>query len=271
MSEEVKSKDELRREHIIKQKKIVRRRRIVAYIVIAFVTLLICVALSLLLFKVNNIVVKGKSFYGREEIIKAAEISVGDGIFTVHENYVADKIEQKLPAIESVKVEKKMSGLVTITVKAGTVKYALKYGEKYALLNSSRKVIEIADKKNLGAAAIIYTKAQVSSAIPGEKEITFTDEKKGKSETFDTINNFLDAVDKVKLNDITEINMQNFNAVTFVYQNRIKVVFGDMENYESKLALTAKALEKENEISFDQKGTLNLSVEGEAYFTPDSK
>lgn len=271
MSEEVKSKDELRREHILKQKKIVRHRRIAAYIIIGLVTLLICSVLSLMLFKVNKIVIKGKSSYGQEEIINAAEISVGDGIFSVHENIAADKIAQKLPAIESVRVEKKMSGLVTITVKAGTAKYALKYGEKYVLLNSSRKVIEIADKKGLGTAALIRTKAQVTKVIPGETDITFSDKKKGESETFDNINDFLDAADKVQLNNLTAIDMRNFNAVTFVYQNRITVVFGGMKDCESKLALTQKALEKEDEISFDQKGTLNLSIDGEAYFTPESK
>lgn len=271
MSEEVKSKDELRREHLLKQKKIVRHRRIAAYVVIGLVTLLVCSILSLLLFKVNKIVVKGNSTYGQEEIINAAEISVGDGIFSLHENVAADKIAQKLPAIESVKVEKKMSGLVTITVKAGTAKYAFKYGEKYVLLNSSRKVIEIADKKGLGTAALIQTKAQVTKVTPGEKDIDFSDKEKGKSKTFETINNFFDAADKVQLNGLTAIDMRNFDAVTFVYQNRITVIFGDMKDYESKLALTRKALEKENEISLDQKGTLNLSIEGEAYFTPESK
>ena len=92
-----------------------------------------------------------------------------------------------------------------------------------------------------------------------------------KSETADTLATVLKTFKEQKLNDITEINLKNKSNITIRYQNRITLKFGSVANFENKVKLAIKSLENENEISFDQKGVLDLRVYGEAVFSPSEE
>ncbi len=256
-----KSKNELRREHMERQRAVKRRRRILAYCVIIFILLVIFTILAFTVFlRIGQINISGKTNYTREEIIEASGLEVGDQLYLFSTDKAEKRITESLPYIEKAEITRKISGKVSVSVTAAKAQYVMAYGEKYAVLGDDGKVLGITDKAKIKGKTLVITGAALKNATPGEKTLQFSDEKDDKRETAETFEKILNVINTTGLKDIVEINMTKKNNITMNYQNRIVLKFGSVDKLESKAKLAVKALEKENNISFDQKGTLDLRV-----------
>ncbi|MGX8692073.1 MAG: hypothetical protein ACSW70_05690, partial [Eubacteriales bacterium] len=55
--------------------------------------------------------------------------------------------------------------------------------------------------------------------------------------------------------------------IRLTYQQRITILLGSATGLDRKAAMCAKVLEEQNKVSTEQKGTIDLSIEGKAYFS----
>ncbi len=267
-----KSKNDLRREHMEKQIAVKRRRRIVAYCgVILFVLAVFTILALTVLFRISEFNISGKTSYTKDQLISAAELEIGDPLYLFNANKAEEKIEEALPMIENAEISRKLSGKVIITVKPSTPVYAIQYGEKYVLLSGEGKILSISPQKDIKGKTLIIPGAKLKDVKPGSKELNFSDYKDEKSETADTLAIILKTIKAENLKDITEINLKKLSNITLRYQNRITLKFGSVSNFENKVKLAIKSLENENNISYDQKGVLDLRVYGEAVFSPSAE
>lgn len=264
-----KSKNELRREHMEKQRAVKRRRRILAYCVIIFVLLIIFTILAFtVFFRIAHIDITGKTTYTKEEIISASGLEIGDQLYLFNPEKVEERIVENLPYIENAEITRKISGKITVEVKTTKAQYVIAYGEKYAVLSNDGKILEIADKAKIKGKTLVITGAALKDANPGDRTLKFSDEKEDKRETAEILERVLTAVHDSGLEDLVQINISKKNSITMNYQNRIVLKFGSVDRLENKVKLAVKALEDENNISYDQKGILDLSiVKGEAVFS----
>ena len=127
----------------LKQLQKVRRRKI---LLAAAGIVLICFLISRTpLFSITEIVVKDNVMFTDEEIIASSGMSVGDNIFRMSKRKMRKTIMQNNPYIVSVKVDRKLPDVLTLTVEENDPVLALPCGEQYLILDKDGLAVELRD------------------------------------------------------------------------------------------------------------------------------
>lgn len=109
---------------------------------------------------------------------------------------------------------------------------------------------------------IILKGIEVKSAEPGKK----LDVKNKKS--FDLYGQIMKSFEKEGIDGITSMDLSNTVEIKLIYQDRITIEVGTVANLEKKMALAANVIKSQDEISPYQEGTINLTIDKQAYFSP---
>ncbi len=251
-----------------KIKKIKRKRRIRLAIVIAAFILLLCAVAApvtaLIVFRVDDFKINGKTRYTNEQIIAATGITDGASLLFLKPEKVKASIESKLPYVDSVKVEKQLPGTVIITLTATGKVYVFGTDKGgYVLTNSSFKVLEAVSKPPQSA-IIVKCKASVK-ANKGEV-ISFV--SKGEDNILTMLKSINDSLTEAGLDGITLINLLDENNIRLVYDSRLLLRLGENDKIDSKLALAKKVVDDQNAVNPTRFGMINLKVAKKAYFLP---
>ncbi|MBQ9066273.1 MAG: FtsQ-type POTRA domain-containing protein [Clostridia bacterium] len=75
------------------------------------------------------------------------------------------------------------------------------------------------------------------------------------------------AMKKAGLDDITAADLTHLSTISLMYQNRIRIYLGSAAELERKIELCKKVLDEQNAISREQIGTINVSIDGRAYYS----
>lgn len=230
------------------------------FISLVLVCLSVLISLSLtVLFKAKNITVSGKTIYSSQEIIEASGMQIGKNMFVSFFTGAEGKIETKLPYIGDAKIIRNVDGNVTIEVAATAAEKNYKQGEKYIYVNSSGKVLEIADIALADKPLIIGI---ALSEVTLGKNISYAEEVAEK-----TVNEIFAAAKANSLN-ITEITTdEKHSFLDVIVSDKYLVHLLDSDNIEYKILHLSKSLAR-------QKGesggvfTFSESNEGRVVFTP---
>ncbi len=256
------SPNERRKLHNELRRKQRRRKQIMTYAAVSFIVLIMAVVLSLtVFFQISEITVSGKSPYTDEQIIAASGISLGENVILCKADEVDGNLAKSLPYIGSASVKRSLSGKVTITVKATAPMWSVINGEQSIIINSAGKVLELGTPEKALEATIIQGVA-VTQAVPGET-VVFSDEV-----PFDFVREIGNAVTSAGLKKLTTLNLTDTDYIQALYDGRLTIIIGTTDNLAKKLALTAKVIERENQIDPEQYGTVDLTVENKLYFRP---
>lgn len=259
----VLSGNEQRREHAQMRRAQRRRRLIIQYAAIGLVVLVAVVVLSLtVFFRIDEIKIEGESPYTDEEIIAACGIALDENVITCDADGVSERLSKALPYIGSAQVKRSLNGKVVITVEVTPGCYSFELGENIVVVDSSGKVLEHkVEQPEENYTEIIG--AELSAATPGE-QVQLIDPS-----MFTLLSDIHTKLDDSGVSDISSINVGDVYEITIVYDERITLEVGDTTNLDRKLALASMVIERENELSPDQYGVIDLgSVEGKAFFRP---
>lgn len=91
--------------------------------------------------------------------------------------------------------------------------------------------------------------------------------KVSNAKAFDAYRQIREAMDRWNIKDITAVDLTKLSEIELMYQQRIAIRLGSVVGLDRKVAMCAQVLEEQNKISPDQKGTIDLSIEGKAYFS----
>ena len=89
----------------------------------------------------------------------------------------------------------------------------------------------------------------------------------GNEEVFQTYNDIMEAMHRYGIDDITLADLSKVSDIRLRYQHRIDILLGSASGLDRKAALCARVLEEQNKISTEQKGSIDLSIDGKAYFS----
>ena len=257
------SQNEKRRQHNEMRRKQRRRKQILSYAAIAAVVIAVMTALSLtVFFQINEISIKGTSPYPDEQVIAASGLSLGENVIRCNADGVSGKLSEALPYIGSAQVKRSLSGKVVITVKQTQGQYALLNGEQCVIIDSSGKVLENAAAEQ----AVNYTVilgASVADCVPGTP-VALSD-----SAALSLVLQLGSAIGEAGISSVTSIDISDSDYIQAVYDGRLTLVVGGVDNLVRKLALAAKVIERENELDPLQYGKIDLTIDSKAYFRPD--
>lgn len=239
-------------------------RIIVFYSIIVAIVIAICISLSLtVLFKIVNVNVTGVTKYSSQDIINDSGIFVGENIFLCDQDNVSEKITQDFPYIESVAIDKKIPDTVTLMVKEVTPVGYVQYGDKYVVISTNGKVLEISDQPVDNLAVISGLEIQSAELA---QPVQFTDESSAK-----IFNDICAELQNQGITDITSIDVSNHSNPKVKYQNRITIELGQPTDLSEKFK-SAMAIINDPAISSSTKGTIDTSMSvsnNKTYFQQD--
>ena len=255
------TRSERNRRHSIQRRRQTQIKRWISYVIIALVVAGVMIALSLtILFPINEIDVAGSGHYPNEQIIAASGLELGENIIRCKANQVSETLAKSLPYVDHAEVKRSISGKVTITVTETAGKYAVVYGEQCVILNEAGKVLEIASGEKAEQYAVVLH-ATVENPIPGTTAVFNGDIS---LEKLLSLGNSLTAA---SIDKVTTIDLSNMSDVIVTVDARLTLQIGTLSGLERKLALAQRVINRENELNPEQYGTINLTVEGKAYFS----
>lgn len=154
-----------------------RASRRITTIAIAVGVLLVLVLLAVLFLKINTIEVAGDvTMFNESEVIRAAEIDIGDGLYWKSSYAIKKNIQRNMPLAQNIKVVKSPFGKVKITIELLGVDYYAKIGEKYFALDEKLTVLDsnISGSKYSAYGAVLIKLPEVREPALG-KPLVFYD------------------------------------------------------------------------------------------------
>lgn len=124
-------------------------------------------------------------------------------------------------------------------------------------------VATVEDTKVQTNGIVIISGIRVKEATIG-KTLVASNQK-----AFETYHSIIAGLKNKGVRGITAVNIANLNDITATYEDRIVIRIGSTDDLERKINLLVKVIEQQDAISKEQKGTIDLSIEGRAYFSQD--
>lgn len=212
----------------------IKKRRIMASVITCGVVLVIGIILSLtVLFKTEKIEIEGDSFYSEEQILSFANVALQSNIFVGKMTATPDKIAEKLPYVESAKVDFVIPDTIKITIQDAVPSYVIVNDGKFLLISSKGRILDVmAD--NSSNYPVLSSSALQTTTI-GDY-VSYSDENVPV-----ILEEISDSLSKHEFKGITGIDVTNTANIKLVYDNRIAVIIGLPEDIDYKIR-TAMAI-----------------------------
>ena len=249
----------------------IRRRRIIRRLT-AFALLLCVIAAGIyltvtMLFKISAIqvrtadgVVSEAGGYSSEQIVQALGVNLEENIFSFDPASKAAALEQVFPMLENIRVERDYPGTVVIQVTEAQPAYTMQTSGGWLTLSASLKILS-SDAAQPAGLPTLYGGEPVSQN-PGTQlsfeqpapassvasDSAASDSASGTAEEagdkrLDSLNTLLAALDALGMRgDVTRIEFADPEEMSFLYQDRISVLLGTLNELDYKLKLAQHVL-----------------------------
>lgn len=251
----------------------VRRRRAIRRL--TALALLLCVIgvgvylTVTMLFKINTLevavdgeVVQEVGGYSNAEILQALGVHAEENIFSFDPAEKAAALEKQFPLLENIRVERDYPNTVVVRTNAATAVYAMQTSGGWLSLSAGLKIL---DQDSAQPDLIILCGGEPVSATPGT-QLEFETGPSGPSsgsaasdsaasgeagpptdKRLESLNTLLAALDSSELGaDVTRIEFEDPEQMAFLYQGRISVLLGTLNELDYKLRLAKYVLLNED-------------------------
>lgn len=249
-----------------------RRRAIRRLTALALLLCVIGVGVYLtvtMLFKINTLqvavdgeVVQEVGGYSSAEILQALGVHAEENIFSFDSAEKAAALEKQFPLLENIRVERDYPNTVVVRTNAATAVYAMQTSGGWLSLSAGLKIL---DKDSAQPDLIILCGGEPVSTTPGT-QLEFETGASGPSsgsaasdsaasseagpptdKRLESLNTLLTALDSSELGaDVTRIEFEDPEQMAFLYQGRISVLLGTLNELDYKLRLAKYVLLNED-------------------------
>ena len=241
--------------------------------VIAALACAIIVIVAIFLIRIDSIEITGDvTMFNESEVIEAAEINIGDGLYWQSSGKIKKNISRNMPIAQNVKVSKSLFGKVTINIELLNVDYYTKIVDKYYALDADLKVLDgnVSASKYSAFGAVLVKLPEVREPEIGKKLVFYdtvveTDTEKEtlyevRDESFYAFTTkFLHALKDngyhAEANGV--ILTQKFD-ITLIYAEKFSITFGNVNNLDIKFRVLYEIL-AEGSMQYAEKVAINLS------------
>lgn len=223
-------------------------------------------------FLVASIQVEGNDRYSNSEVIEVSGIYLEDNLFRIDTKGAVQKIYDRYPYFETVKVKRSLPESVVIQVTMAQPMMALETDNGYVLVSDKGKILETgveeADESILRVRGLGDWEYQVGSFITD----TLADEEGAKilAESYRMLEEFSKAEEIVQLGNINYLDLSDRYNICALYDDRILLEFGSEANLVYKLNFISEML-KENiprDFGADFEGLIDASFDKQLRVRP---
>ena len=218
-----------------------------------------------MLFKINTLevavdgeVVQEVGGYSSAEILQALGVHAEENIFSFDPAEKAAALEKQFPLLENIRVERDYPNTVVVRTNAATAVYAMQTSGGWLSLSAGLKIL---DQDSAQPDLIILCGGEPVSTTPGT-QLEFETGPSGASsdsaasdsaasseagpptdKRLESLNTLLTALDSSELGaDVTRIEFEDPEQMAFLYQGRISVLLGTLNELDYKLRLAKYVL-----------------------------
>lgn len=231
-----------------KRKKKIRKRRLTLLFVLLLGVAIIAlfVLLKTRLFPIKNISAKGSQVYESSQIIKASGIKSGTPIMSFSNSKISNRISEKLPYVDTVKINRTLPDTVALIVSDAKDYFLFTLEGKHYAVSKKYKVLSVCDEAPEGLIEVSAKNVELNVG----KEVVF--KKNQTKELFELITTYLEE----KKISINAIDLTNTSHITIKVEDKFEVNLGNKANLEEKINHLAGMIP---EIG-DRKGKINLDM-----------
>ena len=247
----------------------IRRRRLMRRLT-AFALLLCVIGVGIyltgtMLFKISSIqvqnadgaVVQELAGYSSDQILSALGVQIEENIFSVDGRQKAAELEKVFPKLESIQVEREYPGTVVVRATEATPSYAMQVQGGWLTLSAGLKILDKTSDQPAGLTTL-YGGEPVSET-PGD-QLTFEAAEPAADSTasaaadssassdaaaepaadqrLESLHTLMTALETYDLlDDVTRIEFEDTEQMAFLYQDRISVLLGTLNELDYKLKL----------------------------------
>ena len=232
-------------------RKMLRRRRMMRRLTAAF--LVLCVAgagiylTMTMLFKINAIRVAGPDGadiaqagpYTSSQILDALGVQVEENIFSFDPEAKAAQLEKEFPLLEQIQVQRVYPSTVVVQVTPAAPAYAMQTPTGWISLSAGLKILAAEPVQPEGL-PVLYGGDPVSVTPGDQLAYAVPPEGEASSQTADSrmraLETLLGALEEHGLlEDVTRIEYADVEQLAFLYQDRISVLLGTLNELDYKM------------------------------------
>lgn len=243
-----------------------RRRRRNGGFILTLLTICIVVAAIVMsgtvFLKVADISVSGSTRYDSKDIIATSGIETGDNMFMINKFDVANRILEKYPYIESIKIRRRLPDTFLFNIKEREPAAYIENAGNRWLIDKNAYLLEMLSSE---AETVVpkISGAQITTPQAGARIVL-----KNENQLM-PLCEVLSALEFSELSkNVRRIEIEKLYDIRIVYEDRFLVSLGDTEELTRKIEMLKAVL---NELAEFDKGTINVSAIKEARFKPNSK
>ncbi len=229
--------------------------------------------LAFIFVRISEIEVTGDvTMFNESEVIRAAEIDIGDGLFWKPSWAIKRNIRKNMPIAQNIKVTKTPFGKVTINIELLSVDYYTEVGDMYYALDSELTVLDanVSGSKYSAYGAVLVKLPEVREPRIGERLVFYdtveeTDTEKEtlypvREESFYAYTSrFLKALKESGFHPESNgvILTEKFD-VTLIYAEKFSICFGNSNELEVKFRVLYEIL-AEGSTQYSDRVSIDLS------------
>ena len=239
-----------------------RKKRNPLYGPLSFIV--ICAAMIFgmsVFFRVSTIEVTGINRYTEQDVIEASGLEEGDNLFFINRSSATSRIFAKLPYIEKAAINRKLPAKLVIEVsESKAIAYLTDSSGGIWIIDRGCKLLE--QSNTAGISGLIRVDG-ISLVEPISGEQIAAEDGLPKVAYLSQI---LWQIQGRRMElDISRIDISNVGSPSFDYQGRFTIRLGPDEIVEDKFDRMVNVV---NRLAPGDTGTIDLSVEKQANFTP---
>ena len=213
-----------------------RRQRTLRILAVSPLIAFVFVAGLSLLTRISTVVVRNSSPYSTAEIVRQFPFSIGDSLFSVDREALAEQITVNCPYVKSASVQYRFPNDLEISLSPATASVALRTETEVLLLDGDLKVLEVVDQLPEGLLSV--DGMEISSYTAGYP-------LDGTENIQTTV--ILDLLAELKKSGLdqhtTSIDLTKKYNITLEMYDDITVYLGNSDDFDQKLNLLVRILE----------------------------
>jgi hypothetical protein len=249
------------------------KRRLAGSAVCAAVLACFALLSTTVLFPITRCAPEGASRYSAEDFAQAMELHAQRlNLFTANTDKLTAKAEKALPYAEITAVKRKLPGTLQLTVRERSAAFAQQQGKVWWLIAANGILLEAAPQQPKGVLTVTGKALQKPAAGTQAKW-------RGTAVTAKALQELLDSLKQSPLRKhITGLRISSAALPEAVYQDRIRIRFGagtlapeeaSETSLEDKLRLAEQVIASLDEQNPNQRGNVDFSIAGQAFFSPE--
>lgn len=247
--------------YLAKKKKIKRKVNSVFCVLGVLATVLVGILIFCFAkgFPIATIEINGNKIYKDSEILKIADVAVGDNMLLIRQKKTNKSVSRELPYIESVEVDYVLPDKLVLNVTETSDKYYIVSENSYVCLDENSKVVSVS-KKKLKKGVYKLLGMEKEEAVPGT--VFVPSDKNGNKEKLALAKEIAEAAKKVGIENCNIIDFSKMKEIKISCSDIITIVVDTKTPLERRFILIKDDLE--NRVANKRNATYDLRFSDQA-------